>query len=186
MGHLSRLLCHSARVNSCPSRSCYCVGRILSDPGPGESWGFLLALTPRPSFVLTFTCGEGLRFSMLMWRRSLSAFITALLLVSVTASASTCIVSSISQAPRPLRQSCSHKKIGHSTIQNPAFHVIAGSAARQCNVRGLEQLQYAAFSPSEFSAGLLVGGSNIPAPSCFRWPVSSIGFPETDRGPPLS
>ena len=185
MGHPSRLLCHSARVNSCPSRSCYWSG-ILSDSSPGESWGFLLALTPRPAFVLTFTCEEGLRFSMLMWRRSLSAFITALLLVSVTASASTCIVSSISQTPRALRQSCSHKKISHSSIQNPPFHVIAGSAARQCNVRGLEQLQYGAFSPSEFSVPLLVGGSNIPAPSRFRWPVSSVGFPETDRGPPLS
>jgi len=53
----------------------------------------------------------------------------------------------------------------------------------QCGLRSFVQLHFASFRAAEISVPLLAAG-NIASPSRVVIVVSSVGFPETDRGPP--
>jgi hypothetical protein len=60
------------------------------------------------------------------------------------------------------------------------------SAPAHCNVRGLLQFQFLAFEKADDAAPLRIVSGQVAAPSRPALRISSIGSPETDRGPPLS
>jgi hypothetical protein len=53
-------------------------------------------------------------------------------------------------------------------------------------MRSFVQIQFVAFRAFQISTPLLRSPGNLPAPSDSVIIVSSIGSPETDRGPPRS
>jgi hypothetical protein len=56
----------------------------------------------------------------------------------------------------------------------------------KCGLRSFAQFQFVAFHKFEISAPLLPAAYNLAAPLGLDIVVSSIGSPQTDRGPPRS
>jgi len=61
-----------------------------------------------------------------------------------------------------------------------------GSLPGRCGLRGLLSFQFIAFRSIEIVTPLEVALSGVSAASDSKIIVSSVGSPETDRGPPLS
>jgi hypothetical protein len=119
-------------------------------------------------------------------------FITSELLILVLAtSASACVAGwgsqSATSCPRPsIRPACARKKTGTSKTGDTACGHVLQSVPGQCGLRGLVQSQFVAFHKFEISTPLRRVAGNISAPLDSAIIVSSIGSPETDRGPPRS
>ena len=75
---------------------------------------------------------------------------------------------------------CANEKSGKASTRN-----IKPAAANKCGLRMFVQLQFARFSATSLSRPLLnrTGEISMLAPAVIVF--SSIGSPETDRGPPL-
>jgi hypothetical protein len=116
--------------------------------------------------------------------------ITALLILSLGASTSMCLAGSTNLAA----QTC-HRRGAPHACSGATRHV--ASAAHQhgcdelktqvagCGVRGLDQIQFAGFIPPAVSPPSLIAVKVI-AQRSLAPASSSVGFPETDRGPPRS
>jgi hypothetical protein len=119
------------------------------------------------------------------------ASITCVLLIAVLAtSASVCASGWDSQYARfcPRGHGCAGKKLVYATAAvGPAScgHVLT-SLPGKCTVRSFGQFQSAVPHIFESSIPLPLKGGNTAPPSEPRIIISSIGSPETDRGPPRS
>jgi hypothetical protein len=69
---------------------------------------------------------------------------------------------------------------------NPVCGYVLKSQSGRCGIRGFAQFQFVTFHAFEISTPLQRAAGSIPAPFDFVIIVSSIGSPETDRGPPAS
>jgi len=84
------------------------------------------------------------------------------------------------------RQACARKKLGTATaVGAPCGHLLKSQPDR-CGLRSFVQFQFGAFRAFQISMPLRRAAGSISAPFDSGIIVSSIGSPETDRGPPLS
>lgn len=116
---------------------------------------------------------------------------SALLVVALATSTSACVAGWTSQpgasCHRPsARQACSSKKPSSATAADLACSQVLKSLPGMCGIRGLVQFQFVTFHAFEISAPLQPAAGDFSAPSDAMVIVSSIGPPETDRGPPAS
>jgi len=77
-----------------------------------------------------------------------------------------------------IRQTCAWKK--------PACDRLLKPLPGKCGVRNFDQFQFVTFHTSAIPAPFLPASSRIPMPLDSFIIASSIGSPETDRGPPCS
>jgi hypothetical protein len=63
---------------------------------------------------------------------------------------------------------------------------VLGPSPVTCGIRGFVQPKFAAFHGVEISIPLRCVAGRVSAPSDVPVVVSSVGSPETDRGPPRS
>jgi hypothetical protein len=117
--------------------------------------------------------------------------ITSVLLILVFAtSASACVAEWGSQPATSCphsstRRVCVREKPGTAMAFGLCGHVLK-SVPGKCGLRSFVQFQFVAFHKFEISAPLRRVAGNISAPFDSAIIVSSIGSPETDRGPPRS
>jgi hypothetical protein len=124
-----------------------------------------------------------------------TSIISALLILILQASVSVCMagwgIPATNSCPqRGSRQSCVRKKSGVETPRPACEHVPCGRVLRslpdRCGIRSFVQFQAVAFRADQISTPHQFMFTNIAAPIDSRIIVSSIGSPETDRGPPAS
>jgi hypothetical protein len=115
-----------------------------------------------------------------------NSIISALLIVTLATSASACIEGAGSffsnACIRTAHPSCKrqlHSKTGRCSP------VLKGIPAR-CNLRGLLQFHIVTFTKFDVLSPLRLVTAQVLVPSGPALRNSSIGSPETDRGPPLS
>jgi hypothetical protein len=116
---------------------------------------------------------------------------SVLLMVVLAVSTSACAMdrcsgrASFCAAPRVGRD-CARSKIDTAANTRKACQPVVQSMPASCSLRSLGQFQFLAFDRCEICAPLRsVGGMTLARPDS-RIIVSSIGSPETDRGPPSS
>ncbi len=136
---------------------------------------------------LTFLPPPRLRID-LVHRTSITS---ALLILMVLTSASACVAGCGSQ-PAPscsrtnARQACARRQAHTATTKNPACGDTVKSQPGRCGVRSFIPFQFATLPAFETSPPLKHTDGNVSAPLNAVIGVSSIGSPETDRGPPRS
>lgn len=141
---------------------------------------------PRSSGVVTFQPADSLRIDLV--RRA--PITSALLIVVVVTSASACVAgcgspTEFSCARASIRRAFSEKKARATTNSSACGDVLKAQPGR-CGMRSFIPFQFAALPAFEMSSPLLRTNRNIPVPLDSVILVSSIGSPETDRGPPRS
>jgi hypothetical protein len=116
---------------------------------------------------------------------------SVLLILALIASSSSCVVGWCSQRT----VSCSHSIVLKSCARKN--HDVAKARGAECGrdlepspgicrIRGFVQPKFATFHGVEISIPLRCVAGKVSAPSDFPVVVSSVGSPETDRGPPHS
>ena len=115
---------------------------------------------------------------------------SGLLILVFATSASGCAIGWNSDpgtyCPRPsARQACVRKKPGTTAARRSACGHILKSLPGRCSSRSLAQFQFAELHRFEIPSPLRQAGSKISLP-CNPVIASSIGSPQTDRGPPRS
>lgn len=113
-------------------------------------------------------------------RRSITS---VLLIVAMATSASACVAGWCSQLetscrPAGVRKACAREK--------PACGPLIKSLPGKCGLRSFLQFHFAAFFTFEISTPFRCASSTISVPSDSVIIASSIGTPETDRGPPCA
>ena len=89
--------------------------------------------------------------------------------------------------PRPdTRQACVPKKPGITAAKGSACGHTVKSLPSQCSLSSLAQFQFAELHRFEIPSPLRHVGGKVSSPFHSVIIVSSIGSPETDRGPPRS
>lgn len=89
--------------------------------------------------------------------------------------------------PRPsTRQVCVRKNPGTTVARGSACSHILKSLPGRCSLRSLAQFQFAELHRFEIPSPLRHAGGKVSLPFNSVIIVSSIGSPETDRGPPRS
>jgi hypothetical protein len=121
--------------------------------------------------------------------RRISITVVLLILVLVP-SASDCAAGWGSQiapsCPRAIsRRACTRKEPTTATIKGRACGDVLKSLPARCGMRSFIQFQIVPLAVFEIAAPIKRTGSN-PVPVHSVIVVSSIGRPETDRGPPIS
>jgi hypothetical protein len=117
--------------------------------------------------------------------------ITAVLLILVLVpSASACVAgwgSPITPScPRTIsRRDCTRKETATATIRGRACGEVLKSLPARCGMRSFIQFQFVSLAGFEIAAPIKRTASN-PVAFDSVVVVSSIGSPETDRGPPIS
>jgi hypothetical protein len=110
------------------------------------------------------------------------SLISALLILTLSASVSRCITGSSDGAPA----GCwlSHVRLSRVTAGDQCGDT-ARSRSKQCSLRGMLQFQFLTLPPVRVTPPQqVVAESKTPVDSTIKF--TSIGSPETDRGPPLS
>jgi len=117
---------------------------------------------------------------------SRSSLIAALLIAALGASVSNCLATTENTDSR-----CGHRT--HSVSQAPtathsklAADHCAGSPSTHCSMRGLLQFHFLPRSAFAMSTPSLRPLSHLAQPRASKLKLTSIGSPQTDRGPPLS
>jgi len=116
---------------------------------------------------------------------------SALLILVVVTSAAACVAGCGSQ-PAPscsgtnARRACTRKQAHTATTKNPACGDTVKSQPARCGMRSFIPFQFATLPAFEMSSPLKHTGGNVSAPWNAVIVISSIGSPETDRGPPRS
>ncbi len=115
-----------------------------------------------------------------------ASLIAALLILSLANSASACVI-----APSRTPASCHRTRLTNPCapktlhIANPACDPVLKSAPAQCSLRGLLQFHFLLLRTFDIAAPLLhIAKKSSPPPATLK--LTSIGSPETDRGPPRS
>jgi hypothetical protein len=111
------------------------------------------------------------------------AITAALLILTIAVSASACVEGAGGAPGKP----CISSQTNCSRVaRSSKCGTVLKSSPAHCSVRGLMQFHFIAFQESDKTASLraLPGRVALPSRSALR--VSSVGSPETDRGPPLS
>jgi hypothetical protein len=116
---------------------------------------------------------------------------SVLLILVIVTSASACVAGGGGQpapsCPRTsTRRACNRTGPCIATTMGPACGDILRSLPGRCGMRSFIQLQFVTLPAFEISAPLQHTASCIAVPFDSRIVVSSIGSPETDRGPPHS
>jgi hypothetical protein len=116
---------------------------------------------------------------------------SGLLILVLTTSAFGCATGWSSKpetlCPRPsTRQACVRKKPGTTAARGSACGHTLKSLPGQCSLRSLAQFQFAGLHGFEIPSPLRHAGGKVSLPFNSVIIVSSIGSPETDRGPPRS
>jgi hypothetical protein len=124
----------------------------------------------------------------IMCRVSLTS---GLLIVALAASCSACVAGwgtppANACNDAPTGQECARQAACNPTAASSHGRPVLKSQSGRCNMRGLVQFQFAAFRAFELSAPLLRDAGKIAVPLGPTIVVSSIGSPESDRGPPNS
>jgi hypothetical protein len=89
--------------------------------------------------------------------------------------------------PRPsTRHACVRKKPGTRAAREPGCGPTLKAPPGQCSLRSFAQFQFAELHRFEIPSPLRYVGGKVSAPFNSVIIVSSIGSPETDRGPPGS
>lgn len=117
---------------------------------------------------------------------SRNSIVAAVLVLTLATSASACVEG----AGSPLGKACfkfsraaCERNLGAKADRcNPVLK----SVPAHCDIRGLVQFHAVAFAKFEVRSPLHIVADRILAPSRQGPRVSSIGSPQTDRGPPLS
>jgi hypothetical protein len=136
---------------------------------------------------LTFLPPPRLRI-YLVHRTSITS---ALLILVVVTSASACVAECGSR-PAPscsrtnARRACTRKQAYTATTKNPACGDTVKSQPGRCGMRGFIPFQSVTLPAFEISSPLNHTDGKVSAPLNAVIVVSSIGSPETDRGPPRS
>jgi hypothetical protein len=127
------------------------------------------------------------RLNKLMLRKSITS---ALLSLIVAASASACVVGPGARAPdlcgRFNSHHCAKKRLGRAAASAPKCTRALQALPGVCGLRGMLQFHPITFEQFEISTPLLFVAGHVPFPFDSRVAVSSVGPPETDRGPPRS
>jgi hypothetical protein len=121
-----------------------------------------------------------------MMRRA--SLIAALLIVSLANTASACVIGPSVSPAASCRRAKSGKPCAQKIVQStnsPCDHVVK-SVPAQCSLRGLLQFQLLQFRAFDISVPLLKTAENLSLPPDSTFRFTSIGSPETDRGPPHS
>jgi hypothetical protein len=84
------------------------------------------------------------------------------------------------------RQVCAGKKPGTTAARGSACGHTLKSLPGQCSLRSFAQVQFAELHRFEIPSPLRYADGKVPPPFNSVITVSSIGSPETDRGPPGS
>jgi hypothetical protein len=109
--------------------------------------------------------------------------LAALLILTMAVSASAC-VEGMGSAPG---ERCSPSQTHCSRVaRSGKCGAVLKSSPSHCDVRGLLQFHFAASQKSNTTASLRRLPGCVVIPSRLALRLSSIGSPETDRGPPLS
>ncbi len=115
------------------------------------------------------------------------SLISALLMLALCASASACANGTGTRLGTACR--VSHLIPSHRSTFGAA-HNNCGHAfktrATQCSLRGLLQFQFLTLLAFEMAAPFDVIAKSVAAPSDSTAKLTSVGSPETDRGPPRS
>jgi len=114
-----------------------------------------------------------------------NSIISALLIVSLTMSASACVKgaeSSFNGCVRSARQSCERLHATNARRCSPRLKAVPA----RCDIRGLVQFHVVAFTKFEVPSPMRLMTAQVPVPSGPALRLSSIGSPESDRGPPRS
>lgn len=114
---------------------------------------------------------------------------SGLLILVLTTSAFGCVTGWSSKSgtlcPRPrTRKACVWKKLGTTAARGSACDHTLKSLPGQCSLRSLAQFQFAELQRFEIASPLRHASSKVSLPLNSVTIVSSIGSPETDRGPP--
>lgn len=112
------------------------------------------------------------------------AITAALLTLTLAVSASACVEGAGSSLAKPCISSQKHcPRAARSSTKCGA---VLKSSPSHCGVRGLLQFHFIAFQKSDTVASLRAMPEPVVLPSRPALRISSIGSPETDRGPPVS
>jgi len=147
---------------------------------------------PMPA-MMKESCSGPLTFSSLASRTIdlVRRTSTSVLLILVLAtSASACVAGwgqqEASSSHSSDRQACTgRKQVVSSPVRAGCGHVLKSLPGR-CGMRSFIQFQFVAFHAFQISAPFRRATGNISRPPDAVIIVSSIGSPETDRGPPRS
>jgi len=129
------------------------------------------------------------RWSMMDQMRCLRV-LSGLLILLLTTSASVCITGWTGQPASACRRNSRDTRSdsmqnGAATAHQACSHVLESGLGR-CGIHGFDYLQLAEFGPRLSSNPLPVPTDFVVTPADTRIVISSIGSPETDRGPPRS
>lgn len=116
---------------------------------------------------------------------------SVLLILAFATSASACVTGWRSQpkasCQRPSTgKTCSRKQPGTKVARGSACGHVLKSPSGQCSLRSFAQLQAAELHRFEIPTPLRQAAGQVTLPFNSVIVVSSIGSPETDRGPPRS
>jgi len=116
---------------------------------------------------------------------------SVLLILALVASSSSCVAGWGSQRAAScshsiVRKSCVRKNHAVAKAMDPDCGRVLEQSPGTCGIRGFFQAKFAAFRGIEISIPLRRVAGRVSAPSDFPIMVSSVGSPETDRGPPRS
>jgi hypothetical protein len=118
--------------------------------------------------------------------------ITSVLLSLMLAISASACVAGCGSSPAPscartsTRRVCARKEPRTVTTKGSACGNVLKSLPGRCGMRSFVQLQLATLHACQISDSVQQTASNIPVPFDSGIVVSSIGSPETDRGPPNS
>ena len=117
----------------------------------------------------------------------LRSLISALLILALWASASECVNgagTSLGAACRVSHIRLSHSKASHTADAN-CRHALKGRSD-PCSLRGLLQFQFLTLPAFEIAIPFDLIEEKVAGPTDSTAKLTSIGSPETDRGPPRS
>lgn len=120
-----------------------------------------------------------------------ASFTSVLMILVLVTSASACVAGWGGQPASPCsrpstRQICARTKIGKSSsLRAPCVHILKAPPG-QCGLRGFGQFQFLAFHTFEIRTPFQPTSHKVSVPLDSAFVVTSIGSPETDRGPPRS
>lgn len=114
--------------------------------------------------------------------------VAVLLILTIGASTSACVAGSASNQSKfgARIKSCQSSVPKLNNIEAPRCNKEADALPSNCGIRGLAQFHFFIFPELTIGAPQRVLHGRISVPSNMAPRISSIGSPETDRGPPIS